>query len=241
MSFDFKAATPDTSIPDDNAGVFGADSQTASTPSWYSFGTFKAWIKSWVAPGGPGYTSGRRYFFAGQIGSSVTGAPLTAGRIYLQPVYIPVATTIASISANLKIAVASSNVQFAIYAQDPMVLHRPGALLGSTGSASSATASTNIEIALSANAVLAPGWYFVAVNSDITGVAFSAASTATWGNNLYMGADNLAGLFSASTNSHLVNIYTASTFGTWPSNLQGAIFVESIGSTLVPVFGFLAA
>lgn len=48
MSFDFKAATPDTSITDDNSGIFGADSQSSTNPSWYSFGTIKTWVKSWI-------------------------------------------------------------------------------------------------------------------------------------------------------------------------------------------------
>lgn len=46
MSFDFKAAAPDNSITDDNSGVFGGDSQSASTPSWYSFGTIKTYLQS---------------------------------------------------------------------------------------------------------------------------------------------------------------------------------------------------
>lgn len=206
------------------------------------FSAVKTWIKSWSGVPGPGYTSGRRYVFMGQNGYSVTGTPLTAGRIYLRPVYISTPTTIASISGNLKTGVGSSNLQFAIYAQDPLVLHRPGALLGSTGSAASTTSNTNIEAALSANAALDPGWYFIGVNSDTNGLAFSAPSTPTWDLNMYMGADSLAGLFSAATNSHIVSVYTASTFGTWPSSLNGATFVESSpGQSHAPVFGFLTA
>lgn len=41
-----KIATPDASIPDDNAGLIGADSQSAATPSWYSFGSVWGWIVS---------------------------------------------------------------------------------------------------------------------------------------------------------------------------------------------------
>src|SRR5689334_20222006 len=52
MSFDFKAATPDTSITDDNSGVFGADSQSATNPSWWSWGTIKTYLASnWLRPG----------------------------------------------------------------------------------------------------------------------------------------------------------------------------------------------
>lgn len=47
--FNAKTATPDTSITNDDSILIGADSQSAATPSVYSFGTIKTWIKSWIA------------------------------------------------------------------------------------------------------------------------------------------------------------------------------------------------
>lgn len=49
VDFNAKTATPDTIITDDDSVLFGADSQSATTPSVYPFGTIKAWVKSWIA------------------------------------------------------------------------------------------------------------------------------------------------------------------------------------------------
>lgn len=250
--YDLSSITTDTDGPAaDTEVLFG--SPAAGTPKPYSFAGVKTWVKSWIAKGDvglgnvanatphPGYTASRRYFFTSQGSTSATGNTLTAGRIYLKPVYVPVAITLSTLIANLKTAVGSSNVQFGIYAQDPTVPHRPGDLMGSTGSSSSASANTNIEIALSANAELAAGWYFVGVNSDTNGVAFSAVATTGWDINQFSGADSLANLFSATTNSHSLGFYTASSFNTWPASLNGATFVEEAGTNRVPLFGFIAA
>jgi hypothetical protein len=83
-----KTATPDGTIPDDNAGLIGADSQSATTPSWYSFGTIKAWIKSWIvkADVGLGNVSNNAQFAIANNLSEGTPATMRANLGNNQPV-----------------------------------------------------------------------------------------------------------------------------------------------------------
>lgn len=241
------SASTDPSATDDTGSGYSAGSvwlRTDTGTSWVcrsATASAAVWVRFGIASH-PGYTASRRYLFAGQYGATGTGNGLTAGRIYFRPVYVSEKITVSHILANVKTGQTSAKAQFAIYKQDPTVKHRPGALVQSTGDQAVATSSTNVEKALSSNAVLEPGWYFIAVNTDTSNVAFGSVSSVAFGDNQFIGADSLAGLLSDSTNSHHIEIYVAQTYGTWPSSLNGASFVEAtIGSSFAPLFGMLIA
>lgn len=187
----------------------------------------------------PGYAA-RRYLFLGQGAFTATGGSLTANRIYLRPVLIPERITISNLSVNVKTGQTSAQAQLALYNQDPSAPHRPGTLARATGSQAVATNNTNVEPALSSNVTLAPGWYFAAINTDVNSTAYTAPSSTNFKGNETMGADSLAALFIASTNSHSMDVYVSQTYGTWP-DLTGATFVEEAGAGRFPLMGFLAA
>lgn len=190
MSFDFKAATPDTSVTDDNSGLFGADSQTASSPSWYSFGTIKAYLQSFFLRTGqnladiadvgaarnnmggifpicdPDFNDSNVYLTTPCFGG-LSGGGMAANRFDIQPIWVPRTRTYTTYGIILTALSGTSGIRVALYADNN---GSPGAKIDEGASAVDASTATGSlgkkSIAFTANQTLKPGLYWLAVMSD---------------------------------------------------------------------------
>jgi hypothetical protein len=130
---------------------------------------------------------------------------MTANTIYLAPLRILRACTIGDLGVSVSTAVAGSSLQLALYARGA-----DGAPAGlpitSTGSISAGTATS---VSGNAIATLAPGLYWVGINSTAA-IAVGTINPSSYGG-FIVGFSGLADVLSARTGRIL-----SFTFGTWP-------------------------
>jgi hypothetical protein len=159
------------------------EQQPELTPDVYAVG-------NWITP---------------QVGSVATGGGMTANTIYLAPLRILRACTIGDLGVAVITAVAGSSLQLALYARGA-----DGAPAGlpitSTGSISAGTATS---VSGDASATLAPGLYWVGINSTAA-IAVGTINPSSYGGSI-VGFSGLADVLSARTGRIL-----SFTFGTWP-------------------------
>lgn len=185
----------------------------------------------------PGYIAGNWYHSApGAIVAA--GTAFAASTIYALPFVLTKPIRIAALGARVTTASAGGNFQLAIYANNPATGRPTGAALVSTGNistASAATASANVT----AEATLAPGIYWMAVNQDNAAAAYQTLANTVPYTTALIGSTTLANVSSAAA-SVLMVLSVAQAFGTWP-DLSAASFTEITAAPRCPLVFLKAA
>jgi len=171
----------------------------------------------------PGYASGRYHaLYPGGALPLASGIAVTAGSLYLAPVFIDRDTTMSELYCTITTTQASQNCQIGLYACDRTSLMPTGAPIYNSGNLSTAVAAAVGATGLSL--YLQRGWYWAG------GMASAAAAF-----RVILGSGGPASLNyfcgSASPNTpdarHLVK---TGTFGTWPT-LTGSYSGDSLADT----------
>jgi hypothetical protein len=240
--FDLKSISPDTDGPaSDSSIIFGADDQLTATPKPYTWGGVKAWIKSWLVDGAghPGLKAGVYYSGFPYSARTTSGAPslLTA---YFGLIYIggnsPV--TISSLLAYIATA-GTSNIQLALYSNDLSVSPcRPGDLIAATGNISVNGVTGTVEGTFTGTQI-APGWYWVGLQVADTTVRYTTPATTQFNEAFYIGSTTLSGFLSPIIHTGVNTTTGITSFGTWPSSLNGSTWNEA--TSLGPISGFKLA
>lgn len=168
-----------------------------------------------------GYVAGRWYLPDGPNNRALAGTAPGSGTIRMYPAFIRQTITIDTLGLRVTTLSAGGNVQAAIYASNPATNYPTGSALVSSGSMSTATA-TSVNAAVSKQ--LTPGLYWFATNMDN---ATSACGS------FNVDGEYLAQVLGSSTQSisfaggqTFVGLQVAQTFGTWP-DLTSASFTEN--------------
>jgi hypothetical protein len=169
-----------------------------------------------LPPPHPGYVAGKWYQPGGSqiAASSVPGT----GNIFSVPFLVPAAVTITQLGARVTTAAASGVFKVGIYASNATTKFPTGAVLAETGDMS--TTSTGVVEAnlVGANATLAPGWYWSAVQVDATGATaafqtwIGSANPAAW----LVGSATHATI-SGSATLQAITFFTAQAYGAFPN------------------------
>jgi hypothetical protein len=197
----------------------------------------------------PGYITNNWYLASGPFSQLTTGSTFTASQIYCRYTFVPKTVTIGTLSANVTTQSSSGNVQLAVYSNANGL---PSALLSSTGSIATTSASTVVTGALGANIQIGPGgssggrdiWF--CSNTDNTTNIFVAQSTAGTAQGFFMGAGVVTGIYPGGGSTSIDNISCSgancnggsSTFGTWPSSLAGSTWTYNTTVSRFPAIGF---
>jgi hypothetical protein len=180
-----------------------------------------------------GYTGGQWYpASAGALAGA--GIALSAGTIFLTPFIVGAPITIGSLAATVNILKAAGNIQLALYADDPLFPHRPGALLGSVAALSTAATAT---VSGSIGSIsLQPGVYWAGVIADATAAGTAAVNGHNGGDfaNASIAAQPSAA--NVTGTAPLSGVSAAATYNALAS-LSGATF-SSHGGSLTPLIGF---
>lgn len=182
----------------------------------------------------PVYVAGRWY--APARSTVQAGTALTANTIRLTPFALSESITIDQLGARVTTAVASSNVQLAIYAD---IGGAPGGpVLANTANLSSAVVGLVSGAIVQGTVQLPPGKYWMAVVAS-GAVALQAFATAFSHDSFLVGAPTLATISSSATASG-VSYSFAGTFGTWP-NLTATPATVAVNTTASGVVFFRVA
>lgn len=171
----------------------------------------------------PGYVAGRWY---NPIRASVVGgASLAASTARFLPFFLPKPVTISDLGVRVTTAVAASNVRAAIYAAHSSAHLPTGLPLAQTGDLSAAVADVVSAAITGGNVALAPGWYWMAVVADTTGIGLQTAAVAqAWTANA-IGSATLANISAGAADTRLV-LSVAMAFGSF-ADMTGAAFTEA--------------
>jgi hypothetical protein len=174
-----------------------------------------------IAPDHPGYVSGRYYLTLWQ-GLLFSSNAISSNSVRLTPMFIKERVTISELGTLVTAAVASTNIQAALY-NSHATTKRPTTLVGNTGNLSSAAVAYVSGALSGGNVTLDPGFYWFAMNSS------GAPSVVT----LAANGNIVPFLHGSATQSNvlnngvsLANLTTSGTFGTW-SDLTSATFTEN--------------
>lgn len=160
----------------------------------------------------PRYKAGKWYHAAqGQIQA---GSALSANSLRLLPFILLNTITISDLQARVTTAVASSNFQLAIYGSDADGIPA-GAVLANTGNMSGASAAAVQGAISQGNIQLAPGLYWMGVNTD-SAIALQTISSSYVLASGLIGSATPANLAGGNTSVSLIYAITA-TLGTWPN------------------------
>jgi hypothetical protein len=188
-----------------------------------------------VAPDHPGYVSGR-YYPTLNTGSAYTTNAVTANRIYLTRCLVKERVTISELGARVTAAVASTNIQCALYNSSPTT-KLPTTLICNTGNLSSASVAAVSGALAGGNQAVEPGAYWFAVCASGAPTLVSAATppqVSAWfdGSTTQTNVLNAGGLFNGW-------ILLAATFGTWPDLTSASLSEQA--TTIMPVGTFKVA
>ena len=142
------------------------------------------------------------------------GSALAAGSAYCMPFQVNAQITVSELGTRIATAVASSNVQEAIYANNAATGLPTGNALAASPSFSGATAG-NVTGVLTSNVQLSPGLYWACSASDSAVVLSTVGVSANWENAL-VGTPTLSLVTNSNTAAGL-GVSFPVTFGTWPS------------------------
>jgi hypothetical protein len=208
---------------------------------------------------GSGYVASSWYLpLAGLSSTGVQAATPAASSITCFYGAVEQKVTIGSLAVGLTTAVASGNIQSAIYTN---VSSRPGTLLSSTASMSTTAPTATLTAALAANKQVGPGgadggsglWWCSNIDSTANagGVKFMAPYTSNGTN------AGQASLIGSTTAANIINKFSSSTggvqcagaacnggsstFGSWPASLAGSTWTDISTNNAVPLIAFQAA
>jgi hypothetical protein len=197
---------------------------------------FAAAAQPLPSPGGhiffhPGYVVGY-WYLPGLVGAIATSSWLNpiANRVTCSPGSISQTITVASVAGYVATASAGGNVQWAIYNSGSW--GRPSTLAVATSSISTATTGV---LTGAVSKQLSPGNYWWCQNID------NATAIVVTYSPIVQLPQGIVGSSVASTvitaSAAVSGVYTAQTFGTWPSFTSGTTWVDS-GPYTVPSIGF---
>ena len=217
MAENLKTATLDTSLPS-GAFMFGADSQSAASPSVYAVDTVVAPRIGEVVKNSPlvlPTVTGTNIRQVHPMGSGLSTTTVTVNRLHFQPGHFYKDRTLTECGVYVGTLAASGVARIGLYEDAGGV---PGAFVADFGEVSTATTGYK-SIAIS-QAVVSTKWYWWGV---VCGTANPALSVVT--NPLHaMGV-------TASTNSVFSSLFVAHTYGALPTGDQsGASFTRTTGA-----------
>jgi hypothetical protein len=172
-----------------------------------------------LAGGGAAYVTGR-YVYGWKPSGVNTGYGLTSGLALFAPLSVQARTTFTKIGCHVTVAVASTNVQFAIY---KFVNGVPsGSPIYSSGNVS--VAATGDVFSTGQTISLEAGIYGAAVNVSAAGVSISFSQDT--GSIQFFGSTTLTG--------GETTVYSSMTFGTWTSS-PTLSYAATYGAAYVPL------
>jgi hypothetical protein len=175
----------------------------------------------------PGYIAGNWY--QAIEGASVgAGAAIAANTIKLLPfvVYRPI--TVQGLAARVTTLSGGGNFQLAIYGHNAATGRPTSTALCSTGNISTAATGT-IGAAVTANRLLQPGLYWMAINQDNSTAVYQTLTAGVAQMTALIGSATLGNIASGAGTASL-GLSVSQAFGTWP-DLTSASFTEN--TTLV--------
>jgi hypothetical protein len=174
------------------------------------------------APATP-YVSGE-YFHPECIGVSANGAASANGTIRFTPGFIRTPVTISALVARITTLAAGGNIQYALYAADPVTNKPTGAPLFTSASLSTAAAAA-MEAA--AALTLKRGVYWFGVQADASGAAavLAGVGATSTGFTALVGQPSSANLVQPANN--IIGYIKTGVFGTWPT-LTGNAATDSL-------------
>jgi hypothetical protein len=189
--------------------MFRASGVSAGAAIWTELGNYMV----------PKLVAGR-YYTARHARTPGAVATTALNTLRLTPVFVSHHATISELFVRLVGSQAGQNFALSIYGSDPATGVPTGTPLGSTASASTATAG-NVAVALTSNVALNPGLYYVGLNCDHATPSF-IYETQTCQLAHLLGAASLADLVH-STSELFGGFQIAQSYGspTWP-DLTGA-------------------
>ena len=147
---------------------------------------------------------------------------LTVDTIHAWPIYIPRAQSYDRLRVDVTVAVASSNIRAAIYAQDQATYKVPGALILDAGTAAS-TSTGVLDFTISLD--LSRGWYWAALNVDLPGVGMRAGAVAETTQSAMAGR--------IGTSNSRSRLQRAFTFAAFPSDESAETYTENSGNSVL--------
>lgn len=188
----------------------------------------------------PAVIPSSRWLVPAMAGDVATGSAPGADSIRMFKGLVRRPITVNGLAARTLAGVASSNIQFAIYASDATTGWPTGAPLFNSASGLSAAASNAGVTDTTISLALAAGWYWFAFNADANGGTVTFQSIAT---NASSGQSALYGGGTASTAYTVSGVSKSQTYGTWPT-LTGSFSGDSLAdvtTATVPVIEYKAA
>lgn len=178
------------------------------------------------APPHPGYVAGNWYSppLTGAVGA---GAALASGSVKLMPFYLSKPIIVSDLGCRITTLSGGGNVRLAIYRTD--ATKKPtGTALVETGNISTA-ATGALSAAVTAQQMLSPGLYYMAVNADNATVVLQILTNTTNAPTVIVGSTTLANVTSAGTAANIAYSF-ASAFGAFP-DLTGQALTENAPSS----------
>lgn len=214
MAENLKTATPDTSLPA-GAFMFGADSQSAASPSVYNVDTVAAPRFAEVTKNAPlvlPATTGTNMRMVSPSGTAMANATCTIDRLYFSPIHFLKNRTLTTFGIYCSTLAAGSAVRIGLYEDAGGV---PGAFVADFGAVD--TTTTGLKEASISQAVVATKWYWGAL---VAGVLQPGLASLT--GVITIGANTGAAL------SHGVsNMFHSQAYGALPStDRSGASFTR---------------
>ena len=193
-------------------------------PPWYS----PPVLVSDGIIGHPGYIPGNWY--TGAAGSLMSSYNIVVGEIYLRPVFIYSALTIAALGVRVQTTFAGGNFQLALYSSSGP---RPSSLIVATPSVSSAV-SGPVSVSLATPVMVEAGWHWTAIAVDNPTATFVAESMNTMMTMPpFYGSEILGNVIN--TSGSVSGLHTPGVFGTWPSDINQSIFSDTIDTDSIIV------
>lgn len=193
------------------------------------------WLPVQIPADSPGFIVGN-WYYGGMPGQRlVTGGAVNNTTQYMYPFLVRERCTIDQLAMRMTTP-GTTNIQMALYASDPALINRPGALLSSTGSIVSTGAAGMLSGALAAPVQLDPGiyWYgFQTGDNTILGMGIEATGT---GYSSSMGSSTSGGAL-GNLSAMTIGVTVVSVFGTWATAV-GATFTENVSPRSGGAFAF---
>lgn len=178
------------------------------------------------------YISGN--YFQPVIGNGATTAVSVVGHIGIMPFVVRAPVIVTRAGIRIITAVAASNLQLALYANNPATFRPTGNALATTASITGAVAAT-VDAALTANVQLLPGLiYWAGCNQDSAGLAYTGLSPSNSTISNLQGTATLSEALGA-VNVNLGGLDVTQAFNTWPDLTSASFTWTSSNVQAIPV------